>query len=165
LEAQEPFIPEHDEEVVEQERVRTVQLCIFRLSNIEYAVDILQVQEILKTVETTWVPTTPRFVRGVINLRGVIIPILIIQDFLNMDFEEKSKDNEYLIVRDEKLLVGIEVEKVLNIVNIPEDNVFVYEEDDPLRRENYLLGKCLVFEDEVNLLDLHRLLGDARTAL
>ena len=53
-----------------------LQLVTFRLSNEEFAIDILQVQEINRMVEITTVPKSPSFVEGVINLRGKVIPII-----------------------------------------------------------------------------------------
>lgn len=157
-----------DEQPIEetsQEGIKTVQLCIFQMDNEQFAVDILQVQEILKPAEITRIPATPKFLLGVINLRGIIIPIIQIKSFLGLDSSKENEEGEYLIVKDGNLILGIAVVKVLNMVIIPEENVTIFEEDNPLRVEKYMLGQSIVYDKTIYLLDLHRLIRDTKAAI
>lgn len=156
---------EEIQEELQQEEINTVQLCIFQIDSEQYAVDILQVQEIIKPVEITRIPATPKFLLGVINLRGIIIPIIEIKTFIGMDLVQDNEEEEYLVVKDGNLILGITVVKVLNMVIVPEKNVTIFEEDHPLRMEKYMLGRATVYDKEIYLLDLHRLLRDTKAAI
>jgi purine-binding chemotaxis protein CheW len=157
-----------DEQPIEetsQEDINTVQLCIFQIDNEQYAVDILQVQEILKPIEITRIPATPKFLLGVINLRGIIIPIIQIKSFIGLDSSKETEEGEYLVVKDGNLILGITVVKVINMVIVPEKNVTIFEEDNPLRVEKYILGQSIVYDKTIYLLDLHRLIRDTKAAI
>lgn len=65
-----------------------MQLVIFSLGNEEYGVDIMQVKEIVTYKEPVKVPNTPKFVEGIINLRGEIIPIVNLKKRFNIPGEE-----------------------------------------------------------------------------
>ena len=152
---------EGTQEEEQQEDVRTVQLCIFQIEDRQLAVDILQVQEIIKPVEITKIPATPKFLLGVINLRGTIIPIVQIKSFLGLETQPEAEE-EYLIVNDGNMILGITVEKVMNMVIVPEKNITIYDENNPLRAEKYILGSSLVFDKQIYLLDLHRLIRETK---
>ena len=61
-----------------------VQLVIFKLGREEYGVSILQVQEIKRMTDITRVPHTPDYIRGVINLRGSVLPVVDLKKRLNL---------------------------------------------------------------------------------
>lgn len=155
---------EGTQEEEQQEDVRTVQLCIFQIEDRQLAVDILQVQEIIKPVEITKIPATPKFLLGVINLRGTIIPIVQIKSFLGLETQPEAEE-EYLIVNDGNMILGITVEKVMNMVIVPEKNITIYDENNPLRAEKYILGSSLVFDKQIYLLDLHRLIRETKNKI
>ncbi len=162
---EEPYLDEEESQEEEQEPIRTVQLCIFELGKLRFAVDILQVQEIIAPAETTWVPTTPGYLKGVINLRGTIVPIIEVEDLLGIEPLKHTKTDQILIIRDGNLLVGMRVSRVVNIVNIPEDNITIFDEENKERQEKYLLGTGMIFENQISLLDIHRLLAEAKNTL
>jgi purine-binding chemotaxis protein CheW len=162
---EEQLLDEQPTEETSQEDINTVQLCIFQIDNEQYAVDILQVQEILKPIEITRIPATPKFLLGVINLRGIIIPIIQIKSFIGIDSSKENEEAEYLVVKDGNLILGITVVKVLNMVIIPEKNVTIFEEENPLRVEKYILGQSIVYDKTIYLLDLHRLIRDTKAAI
>ena len=157
--------PTEATEEEQQEDVRTVQLCIFQVEREQFAVDILQVQEIIKPIEITKIPATPKFLLGVINLRGTIIPVVQIQSFIGLESSKDYEEGEYLIVKDGNLVLGITVVKVLNMVIVPEKNVTIYEETNPLRAEKYILGHSVVFDKMIYLIDLHRLIRETKAAM
>lgn len=75
------------------------QYLTFRLAEADYGIDILRVQEIRGWDETTRLPNTPDFVRGVINLRGNIVPIYDLRLRFNMPFREYTKNTVVIIIR------------------------------------------------------------------
>ena len=89
------------EENVRRQDDTLIQLVTFSIGEEEFGVDILKVQEIIRTMEITRVPRAPEFVEGVINLRGKVIPIID----LRMKFGIPAKDYD-----DRTCIVVVEVE-------------------------------------------------------
>ena len=94
----------------------------FSLGNEDYGIPILKVKEIIGLMDITHVPQTPEFIKGVINLRGKIIPIMD----LRLKFKMNEKDyNERtciivveVLINEAKRLMGIVVDMVSEVVNI-----------------------------------------------
>ncbi len=100
-----------------------VQVVSFRLGNEEYGVDISQVQEIIRMVEITHVPRAPRFMEGVINLRGQLIPIIDLRTRFSMARAEHTKSTRIVVTEIGAKKVGIIVDGVSEVVNIPVEQV------------------------------------------
>ena len=103
----------------------TTQIVGFVLGDEHYGVDIMHVESIIRPVEITPVPRAPGFVEGIINLRGNIIPIVDLRKRLNMPVPAENDDTRIVIafVGDRRL--GVMVDKVERVMNIPNDNIDV----------------------------------------
>lgn len=114
-------------EVREEKRVQlsgeVVQVVSFQLGAEEYGVDIAQVQEIIRMVEITHVPRAPRFMEGVINLRGQLIPIIDLRTRFGMKRIEATKSTRIIVTEIGSKRVGIVVDSVSEVNNIPIENV------------------------------------------
>jgi len=107
-----------DDEENAQERI---QLCIFKLSDRLFGLSISEVREIddMEDVEITPVPTTPHFLRGVINLRGDIVPIVDIREILNLPLRPPSRDSRIMILNIKKVVrIGIIVDAISEVTYI-----------------------------------------------
>jgi len=99
----------------------------FVLDEEEYCIDILKIKEIMGMTEITKIPQTPQFIKGVINLRGQIIPIID----LRLKFEINAKDyteRTCIVVveipyKDQITLMGIVVDKIQEVINIPKEKI------------------------------------------
>lgn len=100
-----------------------VQVVSFRLGSEEYGVDISQVQEIIRLVEITHVPRAPRFMEGVINLRGQLIPIIDLRTRFGMNRISSTKSTRIVVTEIGTKRVGIIVDSVSEVLNIPIENV------------------------------------------
>jgi len=100
-----------------------VQVVSFRLASEEYGVDISQVQEIIRMVEITHVPRAPHFMEGVINLRGQLIPIIDLRTRFGMPRAEHTKSTRIVVTEIGNKRVGIVVDSVSEVLNIPMENV------------------------------------------
>ncbi len=100
-----------------------VQVVSFRLGNEEYGVDISQVQEIIRMVEITHVPRAPRFMEGVINLRGQLIPIIDLRTRFGMARTEHTKSTRIVVTEIGSKRVGMVVDSVSEVLNIPMEHV------------------------------------------
>ncbi len=131
-----------------------VQVVSFRLGHEEYGVDIAQVQEIIRMVAITHVPRAPRFMEGVINLRGQLIPIIDLRTRFSMSRQEHTKSTRIVVTEIGSKRVGMVVDAVSEVLNIPIENV----EDAPEMvagvGTEYIQGVGKVGERLIILLDL-----------
>ncbi|HET7813663.1 MAG TPA: chemotaxis protein CheW [Candidatus Baltobacteraceae bacterium] len=132
----------------------TVHVVSFSLGTEEYGVDISQVQEIIRMVEITHVPRAPHFMEGVINLRGQLIPIIDLRTRFGMPRAEQTKSTRIVVTEIGSKRVGIVVDAVSEVINIPLEQV----EDAPEMiagvGTEYIQGVGKVGERLIILLDL-----------
>ncbi len=100
-----------------------IQVVSFQLGSEEYGVDISQVQEIIRMVEITHVPRAPRFMEGVINLRGQLIPIIDLRTRFGMSRIDPTKSTRIIVTEIGSKRVGMVVDSVSEVLNIPIENV------------------------------------------
>ncbi|MEK6678623.1 MAG: chemotaxis protein CheW [Nitrospirota bacterium] len=101
-----------------------IELLAFKLSNEEYVLDINRIKEIIRPVEITRVPRVPSYIKGIISLRGVIVPVYNLKNRLGLsEANEFSNDSQkrILIVNFDEELIGIIVDAVTGVVKINED--------------------------------------------
>jgi len=112
----------------------------FFLSSEEYGVEILKVQEIIGRMPITPVPLTSRYIRGVINLRGKIHPIMDLNVKFGMDQTLITDETGIIVIKTASIMMGIMVDKVSEVVNMASDDI----EDTPSFGSDvnteYLLG-------------------------
>ena len=89
----------------------------FSLGNENYAIIVEHVQTVLDYALITPVPNTPRFVKGVINLRGTLMPVIDLKDMFQMRRGEKT-DNMMVILEVATMKVGIQVDKVNEVLEV-----------------------------------------------
>ena len=101
-----------------------MQFVVFSLGKEEYAVDILSVQEIIRSAEITRVPKAPAFVQGVSNLRGNIIPIIDSHLRLNLPSNEDEAGVKRIIVfKLDESPIGMTVDHVTEVLSLSDENI------------------------------------------
>lgn len=96
-----------------------LEVLCFRVADETYGIDIMELKEIIKPRETTEVPHAPRFVAGVLSLRGIIIPVFILRERLGLaDAVTEGKERIVVVKRGEGLC-GLLVDEVTQVVKIP----------------------------------------------
>lgn len=95
-----------------------VQICVFELSDKLFGLNIFDVQEILENSPITPVPTTPPFLRGVINLRGDIVPIVDIRGILHLPFKERTRESRIMILNIKETRIGILVDAIKEVCHL-----------------------------------------------
>jgi len=95
----------------------------FFLAGEEYGLEILKVQEINGMLPITRVPRTPAFVRGVINLRGKVIPVIDLRLKFEMEAAEQTEETCIIVAQAQGVVVGIIVDKVSEVLNILADDI------------------------------------------
>ncbi len=136
----------------------------FALSHEEYGLEILKVREIIGYMEITAVPQTPAHVKGVINLRGQVIPVIDLRMKFGMNEAEVTEETCIIVVEiaqgDRHFQTGIVVDRVKEVLDIDGENI----EDAPQFGSNvdtnFILGMGKVNGSVKILLDIDKVLGD-----
>jgi purine-binding chemotaxis protein CheW len=136
----------------------------FSLDGEEYGLEILKVREIIGMMDITSVPRTPSFVKGVINLRGKVIPVIDLRLKFGMPAAEQTEETCIIVVDVGKVEMGIIVDKVSEVLDIASDEI----EDAPSFGvdvdTDFILGMGKAQGNVTILLNIGRVLTGAETA-
>lgn len=106
-----------------------MQVLSFKLGEEEYGTDISNISTIIENnLPITRVPGTPDFIKGVVNLRGDIVPIMELRQKLNLPTVEDTEDTKIIVVNINEMIVGIKVDRVIEVLQI--DKEFIGEASD-----------------------------------
>jgi purine-binding chemotaxis protein CheW len=131
-----------------------MQVVIFKLNDEQFAVETSKVQSINDMMEVTCVPRAPKYIRGLINLRGNVISLLNINLLLDIPEGENNQDN-IIILEMEDELVGISVDQVDEVLEVDEE---IIERIDDDKKKQFIEG-VINFKDRVaTLIDIDKLL-------
>ncbi len=134
----------------------------FKLAEEEYGLEIIKVQEIIGLMPITKVPQMPPYVRGVINLRGRIIPTIELRAKFNMPRVEDTERTCIIVVEviteKGKVNIGILVDEVAEVLNVAADEIDQAPEFGTALSTDFLLGMGIVNEDVKILLDIDKVL-------
>jgi len=137
------------------------QVVVFSVAGELYGLDISRVQGIIKMPEVTRVPRAAEFVEGVINLRGEIVPIIDLRKRFGLGQQEDSVDTRIINVEMGDHLVGLIVDAVEEVLNIPSDVIEPPPDLVTTVDSAYLRGIAKLEDRLVILLDLDRVLSTA----
>jgi purine-binding chemotaxis protein CheW len=142
----------------------TEHLASFFLAREEYGVDVKQVQEIRRVAEITKVPRAPEFVRGVINLRGRILPVLDLKRRLGLGEVAESRASRIVVVRVKERLLGLLVDGASQVLKIPVSHIEPPPEEVLQKGGDYIRGVAKLDDRLIILVDLERLLASELAA-
>ncbi|KMJ58659.1 chemotaxis protein CheW [Bacillus sp. LL01] len=106
-----------------QETAQKMKLIIFELKGEEYAIPVQQVRSIEKMMPITRVPNVPHHIKGVINLRGVITPIVDLRSRFDLEEKSPTESSRMIITVVEDLEVGFIVDAANDVVDITKDTI------------------------------------------
>jgi purine-binding chemotaxis protein CheW len=136
------------------------QLVVFEVADESFGIDINAVQEIIRLQQITEVPRAPMHVKGVINLRGKVIPVVDLREKLGFMQGEETKSSRIVVVDIAGTTVGMIVDAVSEVLRISSEQI---EEPSSIIEsyEQYLRGIGKVENRLVLLLDLEKVLPEA----
>ena len=137
----------------------TEHLATFFLDREEYGVDVRQVQEIRRTTEITSVPRAPEFIRGVINLRGRILPVLDLKRKLGLGEVEAGRATRIVVVRVKERLLGLLVDGASQVLKVAVSRIEPAPEEVVEKGGDYIRGVAKLDDRLIILVDLERLLA------
>lgn len=148
----------------------TRQFISFTIGDEEYGVDIMAIREIKGWTATTELPDTPSFIRGVINLRGAIVPILDLRARFRGQRTEARDRHVIIVVTMGSRIAGILVDAVADIITVQTDAIQPVPQLDGTAAAGFLAGLVTEQDRMVALLDLDRIfdidtLGDLSAAI
>ncbi|GMR00665.1 MAG: chemotaxis protein CheW [Zetaproteobacteria bacterium] len=140
------------------------QYLTFMLAGEEYGVDILTVQELRGWEPATPIPNTPSYVRGVINLRGVVVPIVDLRDRFNLERIDYGPTTVVVIVKvtnnEHQRVLGIVVDAVSEVYNIPKADLQPPPDMEGSISIDYVKGLATIENKMVILLDINKLVHE-----
>ena len=135
----------------------------FRLNNEEYGIGILKIKEIIGMMPITTVPQTPEFVKGVINLRGKVIPVVDLRLRFGMDTIDYTERTCIIVVEIEgesgTVMIGIVVDAVSEVLNIKGEDIEETPTFGTKLNMEYILGMAKMEGGVKILLDIDRVLS------
>jgi len=137
----------------------TEHLATFFLGREEYGVDVRLVQEIIRVSEVTHVPRAPGFIKGVINLRGRIIPVVDLKRKLNLGEVVPSRLSRIVVVKLKDRLIGLLVDGAHQVLKVPVSSIEAAPEEVVEIDANYIRGVAKLKERLIILMDLPRVLS------
>jgi purine-binding chemotaxis protein CheW len=137
----------------------TEHLATFVLDREEYGVDVRQVQEIRRVGEITAVPRAPEFVRGVINLRGRILPVLDLKRKLGLGEVAIERAARIVVVRMQDRLLGLLVDGASQVLKVPISRIEPPPDEVVERGGDYIRGVAKLEDRLIILIDLGRALA------
>lgn len=135
------------------------QYLTFALGEEQYGVQILRVQEIKGYTGVTRIPNTPDYVKGVLNLRGTIVPIVDLRMKFGMEQQEYDKKTVIIVVEVKGRTMGIIVDEVSDVMNISEKDIQPAPEFGNMVDVGFINGIGSYGEKLVAFLDIDRVLS------
>jgi purine-binding chemotaxis protein CheW len=145
-------------------REKLREFLTFTLGAEEYAIDILKVQEIRGYDSVTKIANTPVFIKGVINLRGVIVPIVDMRIKFDLGNVVYNEFTVVIILNIGRRVIGIVVDGVSDVVSLAADAIHPAPELATFDTQ-YLMGLAAIEERMLILVDIERLMSSAEMAL
>jgi purine-binding chemotaxis protein CheW len=137
----------------------------FTLGREEYGIDILKVQEIRGYETVTRIANAPDFIKGVINLRGIIVPIVDLRIKFQLDRVEYNQYTVVIILNLKDRVVGIVVDGVSDVLTLQSQQIKPAPEFSGALDTDYIRGLGSIDERMLILVDIERLLMSADMAL
>lgn len=136
----------------------------FWIGKEEYGIPILKAKEIIKMMDITSIPKTPPFMRGVINLRGKIIPIIDLRLKFRLEAKEYTERTCIIVVElvlgQTKRQMGIVVDTVSEVLNFPKNDLEPPPQYGTQLETGYLTGMGKIKDKVVLLLDIEKAFSD-----
>ena len=142
-------------EDTKQSASASIELLSFRVVGQDYSVDIMSVREIRGSAKATSLPHAPAFVKGVINLRGTVLPIVDLAARLGLETEGNNDRNVIIVVDLGGRTAGLMVDAVSDILAIPHDELQAPPEMSIDDARNFVSALTVVDNRMIRVLDLN----------
>jgi purine-binding chemotaxis protein CheW len=145
------------------ESTGSMQLVSFRLAKEEYGVEITKVREIILMGDITRIPQTPEFIKGLINLRSMVIPVIDLRVRFGLEVGELTDESRIMVLNVGGKTLGIIVDAVDEVLRVSNEQIAPPPTVIGVGRE-YLAGLVKRDDKLLILLDIDRILGQEEAA-
>lgn len=140
--------------MTEKDTSKPLELLTFQLANQEYSLDIMSVREIRGWTRTTPLPHAPKYMKGVINLRGTVLPVMDLSQRLGLKPREHTDRNVIIVVSHEDTMTGLLVDAVSDIIALTADDLQPPPDLHGNTGPNVVSALTLIEERMIRVLDL-----------
>jgi len=154
-----------DDELYDDEDTMKDRYLTFHLAGEDYGIEIQYVTEIIGIQRITDVPDMPEYVKGVINLRGKVIPVMDVRQRFNLEYRDYDERTCIIVVDIDGTPVGLVVDKVQEVMDIPENDVEPPPKSSSSSGNQFVQGMGKVGEDVKIILNVKKLLFDELESL
>lgn len=156
------------DKALKQTTINTAKYLTFTLADESYGIGILKVKEIIGMMPITSVPKTPGFIKGVINLRGKVIPIIDLRVKFDMESKDYTERTCIIVVEieagEETVLIGIVVDSVSEVLNITAEQIEDAPDFGTQLNTDYILGLAKTDDGVKILLNIDKVLSQAEVS-
>ncbi len=139
----------------------TTQYIVIKIGEEQYGIDIKYVENIVRMQKITRVPKVQPYFKGVINLRGEVVPVMSLRLKMNLDADETTNKTRIIIIKLEpNAPIGIVVDEVKEVVTLDESSIETTVRNSKANDTSYIngIGKC--GENLISLLELNTVISD-----
>ena len=145
--------------VLKQKESQFNRWVTYRLADEIYGINVMQVQEVLRMSEIAPVPGAPSCVLGIINLRGNVVTVVDARELFGLSRSDATDQTRIMIVEIKKLIVGLLVDSVAEVVNIQNSDIDSAPNIGTDENARYIQGVFSKKNEILILVDLNRLMG------
>ncbi len=149
-----------DPDSYQEEDTLTGKFLTFHLAEVDYGVEIRHVTEIIGIQKITQVPDMPDFIRGVINLRGNVIPVMDVRTRFRLPDRDYDERTCIVVVNINDIAMGLVVDQVSEVAEIPENQIEPPPSSSIGNHSQYIQGMGKIDDQLKVLLDVTKLLRD-----
>lgn len=133
---------------------------VFQIADQEFGVDIHKVSIIEKYMNITRVPTTPEYIKGVVNLRGEIIPVMDLRIKFGLPAKEPDDDTRIIMLRFNDITLGVIVDSVAEVVDFTEEEMESITSITNDRTLDYVVGIGRIDQRLITVLSIEKLITE-----
>jgi len=137
-----------------------LQWVTFKLAGEKYGINVMQVQEVLRYTEIAPVPGAPRYVLGIINLRGNVVTIIDTRHRFGLEPGKVTDNTRIVVIESDKHIVGILVDSVAEVVYLRQSEIETPPNVGKDDTAKFIQGVCNKSDELLILVDLDKLLND-----
>jgi purine-binding chemotaxis protein CheW len=142
----------------------SMQLVSFKLGDETYGIEITKIREIILVGEITQVPETPHYIKGLINLRSTVIPVIDLRARFGLPDSEQTDESRIMVLNVGERTIGIVVDAVSEVLRVSGDQISEAPPTVASLGNEYMTGLVRLEEQLLILLDVDKLFGEERLA-